>query len=125
MNLQSPARGPGPTTRTRGGWRLPETGPEPAVLPIRHVYDRLGTLGTGRRRLRTGDEDGTPVVAELLQRLADIRQGQVGLLLGERRKLRVPAAGEFFHGTHVDDAIVEELVQLRHQAIQEAAVLPY
>src|SRR5690606_39861977 len=67
---------------------------------------------------------GAAVVAELGDRVVDVAQrGVCGLLADAGQHVGRPAARQFLDGADVEVAVVEEALELRHAAVQEAAVL--
>src|SRR3712207_3398397 len=78
-------------------------------------------LRLGGRRPRRSHEDRRPVVAQLLDALLDVSQRAVVPVLGGGVEVRagVPPPGELLDGRDVDDAVVEEGLQLRHVASDE------
>src|SRR5579871_4768001 len=84
---------------------------------------RMSCMASARRRrgeLRA--EQPFAIELELRHRVADVVQRQVGGTPVETGAGR-PALGQLLQGAHVQVAIVEEALQLRHQARQETAVL--
>ena len=77
-------------------------------------------------QFKADSEEPLPVEPEFVDRLANVFQRAVRVVLPQLRdKLRMPAKSEFLDARHVDDAIVQEVGDLRHVPGEEAPVLPY
>src|SRR4051794_121960 len=112
-----PVRGP---VRRRGA------GAESAILPAVGGDPVLGLGGRGRPgggRL-LGQEHVGPIEAQLLDRLADVVEGPVGLGLVRPVLVdgRIPAPAELLERADVHAAVVDVLVDLGEVAVEEAAV---
>src|SRR5690606_6277713 len=75
-------------------------------------------------RARLGHEQRGAVVLQLLDALADVCERPVATALGGAVEVdpRIPAPGELLDARHVDDAVVQEALQRRHVAREEAAI---
>src|SRR5215813_6548033 len=71
-----------------------------------------------------GREQTRTVMAQLADRLVNVRQGEMRPLLHEALGHRWgPAARQLFQGAHIEIAVMEEALEVRHVTGQEPPVL--
>ena len=103
------------------------TGQATVILAMgagRMASDSIHNYLTPFSLLFSASENLLPVVGQLLDGLVDVAHGEVGLALGVAGQLRVPALDQLLDAAHVDVAVVQEPLELRHVLDQEPTVLP-